>query len=220
MHNNNHQPLIMEITILSAEGLKNTSSGLFSYRIRPFITLNTVPTTSYKPIDGDKHGRVYKTRVDDEGGVNPSWGDKFTLQLEPTFFTQRYSSIHLQIYNKHVTVGKSRLGWCQIPASDITQGLPPVGSVRRLSYRVRTRDGSRGEGVINVAVRLESQLPEWPQGYRSSGPYLTCSPAIDIGRTAIGIPVGLLPSLREHHVTGTLPVLSRGRLDVSCGEEK
>ncbi|KAG8382283.1 hypothetical protein BUALT_Bualt05G0060700 [Buddleja alternifolia] len=52
----------------------------------------------------------------------------------------------------------SQLGWCLIPATDIVSRLHPVGSTRSLSYRLRARDGTRGHGVVNVAVKLEGSL--------------------------------------------------------------
>ncbi|KAK9276972.1 hypothetical protein L1049_007107 [Liquidambar formosana] len=174
----------MEITVISAQGLcTSSSSSLFSHRLRPFITLTTVPPTAYEPTNGDKHGHVYQTRVDDEGGVNPTWGDKFHLPLDATFFSHRYSSIYLQLYTKRLLAGKTQLGWCQIPAADILDGFQPVGSLHHLSYRLRARDGSRGHGVVNVAVRLETQVPV------CSDSGLTQSPEKGECKTVIGIPV-------------------------------
>ncbi|KAK3019304.1 hypothetical protein RJ639_004624 [Escallonia herrerae] len=179
----------MEVAVMSAQGLKNTSSGLFSRRLRPFITLTTVPPNSYKPVaDGGKDSRVYRTRVDDGGGVNPTWGDKFHLPIDASFFHQRHSCIYLQLYTKRVMVGPTQLGWCQIPAGDILDGLSPAGSVRRLSYRLRNRDGSRGHGVVNVAVKLEASFPGvHPQRPLISG--VKQFPAAGGCRTVIGIPL-------------------------------
>ncbi|CAN4127429.1 unnamed protein product [Withania somnifera] len=42
-----------------------------------------------------------------------------------------------------------------IPATDVLDGLIPVGFVRQLSFRLRNKDGSRGHGVVNVAIKLE-----------------------------------------------------------------
>lgn len=111
----NQQPFILEITVLSAEGLNtNCSSTLFSRRIRPFITFTTVPPSPYNhhmmtmssSSKGDKKCHVYRTRVDDEGGTNPKWGDKFDVPLDHTFFANRYSTIHLQLYTKRLIVGR------------------------------------------------------------------------------------------------------------------
>ncbi|KAH7513974.1 BON1-associated protein 2 [Ziziphus jujuba] len=180
-HHHNHQPLItMEITVISAKGLKASSSIPFSQRLRPFITLTTVsPTSPYTPSNDGKHCHVYKTRVDDQGGVNPTWGDKFHVPIDSTFFTNRYSSIYLQLYTKRLVLGQTQLGWCQIPAHDI--GFPPAGSVRHLSYRLRARDGSRTNGILNLAIRFE--------GLENQGLTNSISPTLDTCQTVIGIPV-------------------------------
>ncbi|KAA8521993.1 hypothetical protein F0562_012693 [Nyssa sinensis] len=190
---NNIQPFIMEITVISAEGLKKSSSTLFSHRLRPFVTISTTPPYSWRPINGGKHSHVYKTRVDDVGGINPTWGDKFQLPIDATFVYQRHSSIYLQLYTKRLMAGQTQLGWCQIPAVDIVDGFSPPGSVRNLSYQLRARDGSRGHGVVNIAVKLEGSLPVvCPQRPLNSD--LTHFPETDLRQTVIGIPVAMLPA--------------------------
>ncbi|GKV23077.1 hypothetical protein SLEP1_g32855 [Rubroshorea leprosula] len=168
---------IIEITILSAEGLKNTSSALFSHRLRPFVTISTVLPA---PSDRDNNRHSYQTRVDDSGGVNPTWGDKFRVPVDSTFFANRYSCIYLQLYTKRLISGKTLLGWCHIPVSDI--GVPPAGSLQHRSYRLRARDGSRGPGTLNVSVKLESATLLGGNGF----PLDTC-------QTVIGVPLTVWP---------------------------
>ncbi|XP_062074229.1 BON1-associated protein 2-like [Humulus lupulus] len=192
----NHRPVTMEITVLSAEGLRAASSlAVFSHRLRPFITLTMVaPPSPYYPTNDDKSCHVYTTRVDDEGGTNPTWGDKFRLPIDSSFFTNRYSGVHLQLYTKRILLGQAQLGWCQIPAHDI--GLPSAGTVRHLSYRLRARDGSRTRGVINIAVRLEGLEPV-------GGPVLANSvpPSLATCQTVIGIPVRSYPAVNRFSST-------------------
>ncbi|GAB4834356.1 hypothetical protein Ancab_032611 [Ancistrocladus abbreviatus] len=154
-------PLISEITIISAQGIKNASKTLFgSHRLRPFVTITTFPPPSPQPssckaIDGDhEYLHVYRTNIDEKGGSDPTWGDKFHIPLHPTFFTDKYSCIYLFLYTKRLMLGRRHLGWCQIPAADIFNGLSPPGLVHHLSYRLRAKDGTRGHGILNVAVKL------------------------------------------------------------------
>ena len=92
--------------------------------------------------------------------------------------------------------GKTQLGWCQIPAADILGGFPPAGTLRHLSYRLRDSDGTRGHGVVNVAVRLEGSFPVFQQRPADPGP--TQLPAVDPpAQMAIGIPVTLFPALSD-----------------------
>ncbi|ONI06980.1 hypothetical protein PRUPE_5G093100 [Prunus persica] len=176
----------MEITVISAQGLKTTSPTTFSNKIRTFITLTTT--------NGDHKCHVYSTGVDDEGGINPTWGDKFHVPVDTSFFTNRYSCIYLQLYSKRLIMGRTQLGWCQISAQDI--GFPPAGSARYLSYRLRARDGSRTNGIVNLSVKLENLGPVSGHGQTNS----VNAPAFGMcgTGTVIGTPVtALLPPLGE-----------------------
>ncbi|XP_061337283.1 uncharacterized protein LOC133284301 [Gastrolobium bilobum] len=145
----------LEIVVVSAEGLDKYSSSS-SY----FITLVKLPNHAVCQHDGGGGTREHMFRV----------------PVDPTFFSDRHSCLHLQLYNKRRIVGPTQLGWCLIPVTDI--GLLPHDSVRYLSYRLRTRDGSRSHVIINLSVRL--------QGSCSSVPWLTSPSLVD---TVIGIPV-------------------------------
>ncbi|GLT40475.1 hypothetical protein SLA2020_146120 [Shorea laevis] len=184
------QKFVVEITVISAEGLKNTSSSLFSHRLRPFVSISTVPPTPASCHGGD-HGKVYQTRIDDSGGVNPTWGDSFRVPVEATFFANRYSCIYLQLYTKRLISGKAQLGWCQIPVSDI--GFSPAGSLRHLSYRLRDNDGSRGHGIVNVSVKLETAAPFAGNGLQ-----------LDTCQTVIGIPVTAVPRQGNYNAKSQL----------------
>ncbi|KAL3645643.1 hypothetical protein CASFOL_010823 [Castilleja foliolosa] len=154
MHHSNHNP-ILEITILSAQDLIKSTPMLFSRRIRPFITLTASSNTTSATRN---HVKIYKTRMDDKGGVNPTWGDKFRIPFDQFLVNQRYQGVYLHLYTKHLLMGKTQLGWCLIPATDIVNQFSHVGSTQFLSYRLRARDGSRGHGIVNVSVRLDGSV--------------------------------------------------------------
>ncbi|MBA0708171.1 hypothetical protein Golax_020153 [Gossypium laxum] len=115
MLDNNQQQFTLEMTVVSAQGLKNTSSFLFTHRLRPFITITTFPP----PLEAAdlKSCRGFQTRVDDQGGVNPTWGDKFHVPIHHTFFANRYSCIYLQLFTKRLISGKA-----QLESEDLTSG--------------------------------------------------------------------------------------------------
>ncbi|XP_052170954.1 BON1-associated protein 1-like [Diospyros lotus] len=190
----------MEITVISAEGLiNNTSKPLFSHRLRPFATVTAPPCSSRTAAAGDKPNPVYRTRVDDEGGKNPNWGDKFVLPIDANFLYQSQCSIFVELYTKLLTGGHSQLGWCQIPAFDILDGLTPPGSVRHLSYRLRARDGSKGHGVVNLAVKLEASVSA--RNSREMG----------LGQTVMGFPAAVVAAAAAGGG-------ENGQLDVRCKE--
>lgn len=184
----NCKPTILEITAVSAQGLKSSSTLFFHRRLRPFATITT--TTCCKKLT-----KVYQTKADDEGGVNPTWGDKFQLPLDAAFFTHQIQSfIFLQLYTKNFFIGYTHLGWCRIPVNDILDGFLPAGFIRHLAYQLRARDGSRGHGIVNVAVKLENVVPlpianpEWSS--KCSNRHII-RPDMNESRMVIGIPTGL-----------------------------
>ncbi|CAA0831533.1 BON1-associated protein 2 [Striga hermonthica] len=132
---------------------------------------------------------MYKTRVDERGGVNPTWGDKFVLPFEQFVVNERYPGVYLQLYTKQLLMGRTRLGWCLIPAADIVSRFSPVGSVRFLSYSLRESDGSRGHGVVNVSVKLEGAngIACLLRALNSNVPYLL--DIREIRDSVIGFPV-------------------------------
>ncbi|XP_076933708.1 BON1-associated protein 2-like [Bidens hawaiensis] len=172
----------MEITIISAQGLKKLS--FFTHNLQPFIQLTTTPPGAHR-------SHVYTTTVDHEGGVNPTWGDKFDLSniIDPSeFFYNKCSCIYLYLYTNRVLLGPRLLGWCGIPVADFVDGMASVGTVRWLSYRLRKKDGSKGHGVVNVMVKLDSSVFR-----KKGGSDVRWLPEVNVGRVAIGIPVRTLP---------------------------
>ncbi|GMH22724.1 hypothetical protein Nepgr_024567 [Nepenthes gracilis] len=186
------QPLILEITIISAQGIKNTTraKALFSRRLMPFITITTFSPPPRKSISCSNGCRVYRTEVAERGGADPTWGGGgalFQIPLHPTFFVERFSCIHLHLFTKRLILGPAPLGWCQIPAADIFDGSPAAaGVLHHLSYRLRDRDGTRGHGIVNIAVKLTGIPP------RTSCPQPPANADVKplVGMTtAIGIPL-------------------------------
>ncbi|WVZ25498.1 hypothetical protein V8G54_004042 [Vigna mungo] len=108
----------LEITVVFAEGL-NQPSYYFN-RIRPFFTLTKLPAHLLYHYDG--------------GGT----GDHvFRVPLDPTFFSDKYSRLHLHLYNDRRFIGPTLLKWCLIPPSDIA--FPPSHSFCYLIYRSKRR---------------------------------------------------------------------------------
>ncbi|XP_030518692.2 BON1-associated protein 2-like [Rhodamnia argentea] len=169
------RPISVEITVISAHGLKNpTLNALFSRRLKPFATLTAAPSTS--PV------QVHATSVDPRGGSSPTWNEKFRLSVDPAFFADVRSSVHLAVRARPLGGGEALLGWCQIPAGDILSPAAPAGPVGFLSYRLRDRDGTRGHGTVNVAVRVAVE-----EGW--AGSVATRASRADAWPTVIGWPV-------------------------------
>ncbi|XP_058731945.1 uncharacterized protein LOC131603597 [Vicia villosa] len=126
--------VILELTLVSTEGLNNYTSCLNPI-LKPFITVTKFPPfTTTTP--------------------TTAWDNNMIrVPLDPTFFSEASSCLYLQLFIKRRIMGQDQIGWCFIPASDI--GLLTPDSVRYLSYRLRGRDGSRRHVIINISVRLD-----------------------------------------------------------------
>ncbi|GMJ04830.1 hypothetical protein HRI_004152200 [Hibiscus trionum] len=76
MVDNSEQHFTLEMTVVSARGLKNPSSFLFSHRLRPFITITTFPPQTSLNAAASKNRHGFQTRVDDQGsaGLVPDSG--------------------------------------------------------------------------------------------------------------------------------------------------
>lgn len=168
-------PPVLDITVTSLQGLNNYTSFL-NPTIKPFITLTTLPPTASTSAFLD-HTQNLKLR----------------LALDPTFFSDMRSCLHLQLFTKRRIMGPAQLGWCVIPAHDI--GVLPSSSVRYLSYRLRGRDGARGHVIVNLSVTLENA--PWMSTSLSPTTDDTC-------HTVIGIPVTAIRGTRGDYCNSTV----------------
>lgn len=155
MANNYSQPqpqFVMEIKILSASNLKKPASCcLLSERRRLRTRSSSISITKF---NGDNNN-LLRADYKSSDVENVSFGDKHFVTIEADFFTTN-SCMYLQLHTKRRLLGrrKVQLGWCHIPAADI--GAPPVGSVRHLRYKLRAKDGSMSQGIVDLQVKLES----------------------------------------------------------------
>lgn len=180
------RPFTVELTVVSAEGLDAAAAPISCCpfprrrRLRPFASVTTTPPDLWRPEHDVSPVQEYVTGVDSRGRENPSWGKEFPIPVGPDFFANAHSCLYLCVYDSRSRAGgQVLLGWCRIPVEDF--GVPPTGAVRQLSYRLKERDGTRGQGIVNVAVRVEGPLR--PNSLMPL-PAATCRPVI-------GVPVGL-----------------------------
>ncbi|XP_073102777.1 uncharacterized protein [Elaeis guineensis] len=192
-----HDELTLEVTVLSADSLKNPSSFLLPRRLRPFVTLSTTSSAHH-------HQPLYRTRVDEVGDRNPTWHDTIRVPVGASFLRvagtgggrledeeeeEDNAAVHVTVLSKCLVGGPTRLGFCRIRPSDVLDGLWPPAMQRRLSYALRScSHGGRGHGVVHVAVRLLGPLVNLPAP-PAPPPRAKAPPQNGWGRVAVGIPV-------------------------------
>lgn len=185
--------LTLEVTILSAQSLKNPSCCLFRRRLRPYVTLSA-PAHHHH----GHHQPLYRTRIDETGDRNPTWHDTTSVPVDPSFLRvagglredeEEDAAVHVTVLSKCLVGRPTRLGFCRIRPSDVLDGLRPPAMQRRLSYALRScHHGGRGHGVVHFSVRLLGPLLN-RAALAPTPPLAAAPPDRGWGRVAIGIPV-------------------------------
>ncbi|KAF1892132.1 hypothetical protein Lal_00036488 [Lupinus albus] len=134
----NMNNIVLEINLISAQGLKPPSS--------PRRTFHTYALTW---IHSDTKLR---TRIDRVGGENPTWNDKFLFRVTPDFLASETSGVSVAIY----AVGTFRdhlIGTVRFLISNILDGdsmrITPCFS----AVQIR-RPSGRFQGVMNIGAML------------------------------------------------------------------
>ncbi|XP_027352883.1 BON1-associated protein 2 [Abrus precatorius] len=130
---------VLEINLISAQGLKSPSS--------PRRSLQTYAVTW---IDSSTKLR---TRVDKVGGQNPTWNDKFLFRVTPEFLASETSGICVSIYAvgtfcDHL-VGTVRFLVSNILSSEPDDARTPCFS----AFQIR-RSSGRFYGVMNIGAMV------------------------------------------------------------------
>ncbi|EOY24651.1 Uncharacterized protein TCM_016197 [Theobroma cacao] len=137
LDNTSHQQFTLEMTVVSAQGLKNTSSSLFSHRLRPFVTITTFPPT---PFNGDNGHHMYQTRVDDQGstGLVP---DSRSRHRSPTGGFSQATQLPAASWRRHEDSGD-----CQCSCEVGRSSSPGCHSCPAFRQHVSDCDRYTGEG--------------------------------------------------------------------------
>ncbi|OIV95038.1 hypothetical protein TanjilG_10858 [Lupinus angustifolius] len=138
--NMNMNNIVLEINLISAQGLKPPSS--------PRRTFQTYALTW---IHSDTKLR---TRVDKVGGENPTWNDKFLFRVTPDFLASETSGVSVAIY----AVGTFRdhlIGTVRflISNSNILDGESVKVTPCFSAVQIR-RPSGRFHGVMNIGAML------------------------------------------------------------------
>ncbi|GLJ55934.1 hypothetical protein SUGI_1200760 [Cryptomeria japonica] len=142
---------MLEVTIISADGLKNVRK--FGGRMRTYAVV----------CGNDDANSGTSTRIEKDGGCNPVWNEKLQLRFSSGLHVY---SLNIQIYCK-TSFGKRVVGWSKVPLSDITLGYGAPNGLRYLSYRLRTKNGNRS-GTIDLSLRILTQPNYRPQLFNPS----------------------------------------------------
>ncbi|GLJ55932.1 hypothetical protein SUGI_1200740 [Cryptomeria japonica] len=140
----------LEVTIISADGLKNVRKLGGTMRTYAVVCSN------------DNVNSSASTRINKDDGCNPVWNEKLQLRISSGLHA---CSLNIQIYC-NTSFGKRVVGRSKVPLSDITLGYGAPNGLHYLSYRLRTKNGKRS-GTIDLSLRILTQ-PNRPQMFNPS----------------------------------------------------
>lgn len=129
---------LLELNVISAQDLAPVSKNIRTYAITW--------------INSD---RKLRTRIDQQGQINPTWNDKFVFRVDEKFLDSETSSVMIEIY---------ALGWLRdIPVGSVRvliSNLIPQNVRTQMSSRRRfvalqiRRPSGRPQGILNMGVTL------------------------------------------------------------------
>ncbi|KAK6918291.1 C2 domain [Dillenia turbinata] len=139
MDQENH---LLEINLISAQGLKPPSSNL-RRSLQTYALVWVDPNTKLR------------TRVDRVGSENPTWNDKFLFKVSYEFLSSLTSGVSVEIYAvgylKDQLVGTVRFLLSNCPAMSAVGSVTTTPSFIALQIR---RPSGRFYGVLNLAATL------------------------------------------------------------------
>ncbi|KAM7274967.1 hypothetical protein ACFE04_016833 [Oxalis oulophora] len=166
----------LEVTMLSAEDLR--------------IERRPVKKNTYAIVRTENFNEC-ATKLDQDGGSNPSWNQKLVIDLP-----RHAQFLTIDVYCKPSSTTSGKLvGTAKIPVSDFMGGYVPPNCLHCLSYRLKDPRGDKN-GIVNilVTVKLENINSGQINGYSTttaSGSALGIPAAAAGGGTSYGVVTGV-----------------------------
>ncbi|CAM6108471.1 unnamed protein product [Calypogeia fissa] len=127
------------------------------------LELNVISAQNLKKVKNFGHQSCYavgyisssdkkSTKVDKEGGTNPTWNAKLTLSCDEKLLQRGRSHITVDIYS-HGTFGNKLVGTSKISLLEIGKQAATGAPPKFLSFEVCRRSG-KVQGVLNLSVKV------------------------------------------------------------------
>ncbi|CAI9099261.1 OLC1v1036049C1 [Oldenlandia corymbosa var. corymbosa] len=121
---------LLELNVISAQDLAHVSKNMRTYAIS---WINPE--------------RKLRTRIDQQGQINPTWNDKFVFRVDEKFLDSETSSVMIEIYAQ---------GWFR----DVIVGSVRVLISNLLPQHVRNRKNSNKRRFVALQIRRPSGRPQ------------------------------------------------------------
>ncbi|MBA0820186.1 hypothetical protein Gohar_028408 [Gossypium harknessii] len=133
-----HHHYVLEITLISAQGLKEPSGQL--RRMQTYALAWIDPSLKLR------------TCIDRSGGGNPTWNDKFLFKVSSDFLSKETSGVSVEIYSVGV-LRDSLLGTVRLLVGNSIRSGFTIHPPSFTAVQVR-RPSGRFHGVINIGVTV------------------------------------------------------------------
>ncbi|CAN0825134.1 hypothetical protein LINGRAHAP2_LOCUS315 [Linum grandiflorum] len=136
---------ILEINLISAQGLKPPSSKLRQLHTYALLWINA--------------STKLRSQIDRVGGLNPTWNDRFLFKVSPSFLSSDTSGVSVEIYAvgylRDSLVGTVRFLLSNLSLSSDTPSFTAL--------QIRRPVSGRCHGVLNVGAAAidASDFSEW-----------------------------------------------------------
>ncbi|KAF3616049.1 putative F-box/kelch-repeat protein-like [Capsicum annuum] len=131
---------ILEINLISAQSLKTPVTNL--RRMQTYALLWIDPSTKLR------------SKIDNVGGENPTWNDKFLFRVSPEFISGETSGVSVEIYG----VGYIKdflIGTVRLLISNFLNGTSSTATPAFTAVQIR-RPSGRFHGVLNIAASFSA----------------------------------------------------------------
>ncbi|KAG8363287.1 hypothetical protein BUALT_Bualt19G0006400 [Buddleja alternifolia] len=135
---------ILEINLISAQGLKTPSANL--------RRMQTYALTWINP------NKKLRTKIDSIGGENPTWNDKFLFRVSDEFISGDTSAVSIEIYAvgyiKDFLIGTVRFLLSNTAPLQVQSAAErSIGTPSFSAVQIR-RPSGRFQGVLNIAAAV------------------------------------------------------------------
>ncbi|CAN1309150.1 hypothetical protein LINPERPRIM_LOCUS27590 [Linum perenne] len=143
------QSKILEINLISAQGLKPPSSKPRQFHTYALVWINS--------------STKLRSQIDRVGGLNPTWNDRFLFKVSSSFLSSDTSGVSVEIYAVGL-LRDSLIGTVRFLLSNLSLSLSsPVDTPSFSALQIRRPSSGRCHGVLNIgATAIEaSDFAAW-----------------------------------------------------------
>lgn len=159
----------VEVCLISARGLRRTSS---LFKLQWFAVGWMDPDNKYC------------TTIDASGSGNPLWKTKFSAAVDASDLNSKEIALYVEVHSREpIFLRSSLLGTATIvlkefldkynAKSEVSKPVEEVGS-----FQLRKRNSNKAQGLVDISIRISSEMEEPSSSYPGTNNIKTHFPDI------------------------------------------